>query len=416
MKRLLPAAPSVWLAIARFLVLAFILYSIVSLGLSLQAKYQSLSSLEPGEVIGSPFYGWTTPQLQQVVAELGFRPEVLAVIALSASLICLACFWGVGGLLIWRKSDTWLGLLAGFILFATGRGFSNLLPSQSEAAPLSALAATLIWPTFFLMLYLFPNGKFVPRFTRYLAVAPYMFFGLGALTPFGKQAEPVFLAILIAYALGGLISQIYRYRKVSTPEERQQTKWVVFALGLVIGLTLLSSIPLQQFPALVIGMPARFVYDFISGVGGLLIPALIPLSIGASILRYRLWDIDVILRRTLVYSALTLTLALVFLGTVTLLQALFSAVSGQQSAVSVVISTLLIAALFSPLRRRIQNDIDRRFFRKKYNAEQAIERFAAAARQQTDLDQLSTELLAVVAETMQPESVSLWLKPQEKKR
>jgi hypothetical protein len=300
--------------------------------------------------------------------------------------------------------------MAGFVLFATGPGFGYLASNQYDDTQLSLLMGMLIWPTFFLMFYLFPNGVFVPRFTRYLVALPYLGYALSVFTPFGTQAAPVSLAILIGYALGGLLSQIYRYRKVSTIEERQQTKWVVFAISILIGVTIVGEIELMLNSGLVFETPARFYYDFFNALIGILVPALIPLSIGISILRYRLWDIDVIIRRTLVYGALTLSLALVFLGTVTLLQALFSAVSGQRSAVSVVVSTLLIAALFSPLRRRIQNDIDRRFFRKKYNAEQAIERFAAAARQQTDLDQLSTELLAVVAETMQPESVSLWLK------
>jgi hypothetical protein len=205
-----------------------------------------------------------------------------------------------------------------------------------------------------------------------------------------------FFSIVIILVLAA-VSVFFRYRSAGAVV-RAQLQW--FILGsLFYAFIFVISINLTE------ENPGLFNLGVIA----------IYLAIGIAITRYHLYDIDLVIRRTLVYGALTATLALVFLGAVTLLQAVFSAVSGQQSAVATVISTLLIAALFSPLRRRIQNDIDRRFYRRKYDAEHAIERFAAKARQETDLEALSAELLAVVAETMQPESVTLWLKPIIKK-
>jgi hypothetical protein len=136
----------------------------------------------------------------------------------------------------------------------------------------------------------------------------------------------------------------------------------------------------------------------------------IPAAIAIAILRYRLYDIDVIIRKTLLYGALTGLLALVYFGSVVLLQGLFEALTGQSSPIVIVISTLLIAALFIPLRRRLQRAIDRRFFRQKYDAQQVLAQFAKTARDEVELEALTAELARVTRETVQPESLTIWLR------
>jgi hypothetical protein len=208
-------------------------------------------------------------------------------------------------------------------------------------------------------------------------------------------------AITAVYFLLTIISTVLDYRHSQSEVERRQLRWFVWAM-------VVANLPWVTFT----------VIPSLIGLAPILSPALIgilwctiPTALAISILHERLFDIDIIIRRTLVYGAMTATLAVVYFASVVLMQAGLRLLTGQsQSPVVIVISTLAIAAMFSPLRRRIQKDIDRRFYRKRFDAEQTLRAFAAGLRHEVELDEISQSLLAVIRETMQPESVKLWLK------
>jgi hypothetical protein len=196
--------------------------------------------------------------------------------------------------------------------------------------------------------------------------------------------------------------------------QRQQTKWIVLGIAAAIGIVLTFLGIFVLIPSLGNSLLFNEAWNFIIPCAFLLIP----LSFGFSILRYRLYDIDLLINRTLVYGTLTVLLALVYVGLIFGLQFLLRGIMSQNNDIAIVISTLAIAALFQPLRHRIQSIIDRRFYRRKYDAAKVVEEFSATLRNEVELNQLSEHLVSVVQETMQPAHVSLWLRKsgQEKKQ
>ena len=278
------------------------------------------------------------------------------------------------------------------------------------------------------LLLLFPDGRLPNRKWRPLAwlcgaemvllsvvvlLTPGTLLGLGgARNPFGLEGLPwvagaqwVLIPLLPVCILVSALSLVLRYRR-SGGEVRQQIKWVAFAaslLGLAFLSLVVSSLVLPEVA------PALTQYMVILSSAG------VPVAIGFAVLRYRLYDIDVVINRALVYGSLTFTLALVYFGGVTTTQAVFRVLTGQQEQpqLAVVVSTLAIAALFNPLRRRIQSFIDRRFYRRKYDARKTLEAFSAKLRDETDLQTLNNDLVGVVRETMQPAHVSLWVRPEK---
>src|SRR5215211_876386 len=323
-----------------------------------------------------------SPEQLRGFENLGLTPEFYAAYTVTLPVGTMLVFTAIATVIFWRKSDDRMALFAAFTLAVFG---GAALTSDVPQA-LAAAHPSLLFPVrlldylgqvaFGVFFYVFPNGRFVPRWTRWLAIAVALLFVPDIFFP-GTSLDILVGPVFIGFLISLVVAQVYRYLRVSGPVERQQTKWVVLgvAVALVGFATLLTLADVVLSPESM-GPLGEMVAE--TWVYGLI--ALIPLSIGVAILRSGLYEIDIIINRTLVYGSLTAILDALYFGGIVVLQRFFVLLTGQLSTLAVVASTLLIAALFTPLRRRIQGFIDRRFYRRKYDARKTLEAFSATLR------------------------------------
>jgi len=371
----------------------------------------------------------------------------------SVSFVLFLAFPIVGALIASRRPRNpigWICLADGLLwmVLAVTNSYSVYGVTRPGSVPYPVAIGTIgnqwLWiPTVGLLgiylLLLFPDGRLPSRRWRALAVFSAVAIVLqslaegfapgplenqgGVRNPFGLEALPwlqtaayIMLPLLPLCIVASAVSLVLRYRR-SRGEVRQQIKWVAFVASFA-GLVYLCALvgPLIFAPEVLGGarLPSLPLWsDLLSAVAALGFTG-VPVAIGFAVLRYRLYDIDIIINRTLVYGSLTATLVAIYFGGVATMQILFRALTGQdqQPQLAVVISTLAIAALFDPLRRRFQSFIDRRFYRRKYDARRTVEAFSARLRDETDLETMNRELAEVVEETLQPAHVSLWLRSE----
>ena len=350
--------------------------------------------------------------------------SVLNVINVLVSLFAVLLSIVLAAILFIKKSNERMALFLSFYLLVYAIGFAGPLEALEQVWPEMDLtvywliSGVLIGPMTVGLFALFPDGRFVPARSRWLVPASLLVFPptLFLENAFQISLQNILIWIgsffFILILVAALYAQIYRYRHVSTPLERQQTKWVVYGIGLWLLLMLLSSIPYYYLLSLPPGSPGPWWVPFTSWVWFFSL-TILPITLTVAVMRYRLYDIDILINRGLVYGSLTIMLAFVYFGSVVLLQSLFRSATGQQAPIAIVVSTLIIAALFQPLRQRSQAFVDRRFYRRKYDTEKTLEAFAATVRDEVDLNVLNETLLSVAVETMQPTTVSLWLREGE---
>ena len=412
--RWLLLARMAWVAVA-ITALAVVLFSVPS---SIE-HYRSVCTA-PTEVCSERALDQPTQPTQEGVRalrEVGLSVHSYAVFNVVIDKIFQLVWFAVGGLIFLRRSDDRMAILTSLFLVTFGTVAvdptdADALVTSQPAWWLPVQGVQIVGEVCVVLFFLlFPNGRFVPHWTRWLAVAFIAFVVSRDQFPGFYSGSPALEMVsewvFLGYVVSLLWSQIYRYRRSSSEAQRRQTKWVVFGTTLAIVGTFPSRVPLDfslvdgDTPFVLLVLKVGFALSFL----------LLPLSMGVAVLRSHLFDIDVVINRTLVYGVLTAMLVLLYVGSVVGLQYAFGVFAGRSSQLAVVASTLLIAALFNPSRRRIQTTIDRRFYRRKYDARETLEAFSTRLRDETELERLNAELLSIVHTTMRPEHVSVWLKP-----
>jgi hypothetical protein len=399
-----------WLFLART---AWVMLAITALAIvvfSVPSSFEHYRSVctAASEVCSERAVDQPTPEGVQAFQDAGLSVRTYALLNVVLDKVYQLVWFAVGALIFWRRSDDLMALLVSAFLVSFGpvavdTTDAEALISSQLAWSLPVLGVNIVGNVCAVLFFLlFPSGRFAPHWMRWLAVAFCVYQVTSILVP-ELYSLLAFLGIVVSLVW----SQIYSYRKFSSPEQRRQTKWVVFGTTLAVAGTFPFQLPVDlslvggDTPLALLLLRTGFAFSFL----------LVPLSISVAVLRSHLFDIDVLINRTLVYGSLTAMLIGLYLGGIVVLQWVFVSLTGEKSTLAVVASTLLIAALFNPLRRRIQSFIDRGFYRKKYDARKTLESFSAKLRDETNLDALSDDLVAVVRETMQPEHVTLWLRP-----